>query len=107
MREHYIETINTGFFIIKNNKNLKYIISFFKNVLFTLLNRDKKTMELGDQTIINEMLNNINFDRIPNEFIVYGRTIFDNNKSLVHHAVYCKTIDEKIEQINFIKSFFD
>lgn len=107
MREHYIETINTGFFIIKNNKNIKYIISFFKNVLFTLLNRDKKTMELGDQTIINEMLNNINFDRIPNEFIVYGRTIFDNNKSLVHHAVYCKTIDEKIEQINFIKSFFD
>jgi hypothetical protein len=107
MREHNIELVNTGFFIIKNNKNLKYIISFFKSVLFTLLNRNIKTMELGDQTIINEMLNNINFDRIPNDFIVYGRTIYNNNKSLVHHAVYCKSVDEKIEQINFIKSFFE
>jgi SAM-dependent methyltransferase len=107
MREHTSELVNTGFFIIKNNKNIKYIITFFKNVLFNLLNREKRTMELGDQTIINEMLHNINYDFIPNEYIVYGRTIFNINQSLVHHAVYCKTIDEKLEQINFIKTFFE
>ena len=106
MREHTSELVNTGFFIIKNNKNIKYIITFFKNVLFNLLNREKRTMELGDQTIINEMLHNINYDFIPNDYIIYATTIYNNSKSLIHHAVYCKSVDEKITQINFIKSMF-
>lgn len=106
MREHTSELVNTGFFIIKNNKNIKYIITFFKTVLFNLLNREKRTMELGDQTIINEMLHNINYDFIPNDYIIYATTIYNNSKSLIHHAVYCKSVDEKITQINFIKSMF-
>jgi hypothetical protein len=105
-REGVQDSVNTGFFIIKNNRNIKYIISFFKNVLFNLLNREKGTMELGIQTIINEMLHNINYDFIPNDYIVYGTTIYNNNKSLIHHAVNCKSIDEKITQIIFIKSYF-
>jgi SAM-dependent methyltransferase len=100
------QTVNAGFYIIKNNINIKYIISFFKNVLFILSSRDKKTMELGDQTIINEMLYAINYDHIPLEFIIYGTIIYNNNKSLIHHAVCCKTKDEKITQINLIKSMF-
>jgi hypothetical protein len=100
------QTVNAGFYIIKNNLNIKYIISFFKNVLFILSNRDKKSMELGDQTIINEMLYAINYDNIPLDFIIYGTIIYNNNKSLIHHAVCCKTKDEKINQIKFIKNVF-
>jgi len=100
------QTVNAGFYIIKNNINIKYIISFFKNVLFILSSRDKKTMELGDKTIINEMLYAINYDHIPLEFIISGTIIYNNNKSLIHHAVCCKTKDEKITQINLIKSMF-
>lgn len=106
MREHTSSCVNTGFFIIKNNQNIKYIVSFFKNVLFTLMNREKRTMDLGDQTIINEMLHNINYDCIPNDYIVYATTIYNNSKSLIHHAVYCKSIDEKKDQITFIKNIF-
>jgi hypothetical protein len=106
MRDSAREDVNTGFFIIKNNKNLKYIVSFFKNVLHSLINREKRTMDLGDQTIINELKNNINFDFIPDQYIVFGTKIYDMSKSLVHHSVYCKTNDEKINQMNFIKSTF-
>ena len=106
MRDSAREDVNTGFFIIKNNRNLKYIINFFKTVLFSLFNREKRTIELGDQTIINELKNNINYDFIPDEYIVFGTKIYDMNKSLIHHSVYCKTIDEKINQMNFIKSTF-
>ena len=70
------------------------------------MNREKRTMDLGDQTIINEMLHNINYDCIPNDYIVYATTIYNNSKSLIHHAVYCKSIDEKKDQITFIKNIF-
>lgn len=100
------QTVNAGFYIIKNNINIKYIISFFKNVLFILSNRDKKSMELGDQTIINEMLYAINYDHIPLDFIIYGTIIYNNDKSLIHHAVCCKSKEEKINQIKFIKDVF-
>jgi len=106
MRQGIQDSVNTGFFIIKNNRNIKYIINFFKNVLFNLLNREKGTVQHGDQTIINEMLNNINYDFIPNDYIVYATTIYNNSKSLIHHAVNCKSVDEKITQIIFIKSMF-
>lgn len=100
------KTVNSGFYIIKNNLNIRYIISFFKNVLTALLNRDKKTMELGDQTIINEMLIHINYQHIPIDFVVYGTQIYNHEKSLFHHAVLCKSIDEKVNQINYIQNRF-
>lgn len=99
-------TVNSGFYIIKNNMNIRYIIGFFKNVLFTLLNRNKKTMELGDQTIINELLYSVNYQHIPVDFVVFGTQICNHQKSLIHHAVFCKTIDEKVDQINYIRNMF-
>jgi hypothetical protein len=106
MRENTYDIVNAGFFIIKKNKNIKYIISFFKFLLNNLLNREKQTIPCSIQTVINELLNNINYDYIPNEFVVYGDIIFNSSKSLFHHAVKCNSLNEKNQQINYIKSFF-
>ena len=106
MRENTYDLVNTGFFIIKINKNIKYIISFFKFLLNNLLHREKQTIPFSIQTVINEIINNINYDYIPNEYVVYGDNIFNSSKSLFHHAVKCNSLIEKNEQINFIKSFF-
>ena len=106
MRENTYDIVNAGFFIIKKNKNIKYIINFFKFLLNNLLHREKQTIPCSIQTVINELLNNVNYDYIPNEFVVYGDIIFNSSKSLFHHAVKCNNLDEKNKQINYIKNFF-
>lgn len=106
MRENLSNDVNTGFFIIKNNDNINNIIKFFIKVLDTIDKTKKEHMPLGDQTIINNLKNEINYDYIPNNYVIFGTNIFNKKKSLFHHAVCCKNIDEKIKQINIIKNKF-
>jgi len=106
MREGVSEDVNSGFFIIKNNSNLTYNINFFIRVLLTIDRTEKKNMPLGDQTVINSLKNNINYGFIPNDYVVFGNTIYNKDKSLFHHAVCCRDIDDKIEQINIVKTHF-
>jgi len=63
-------------------------------------------MPFGDQTIINNLKHIINYGFIPNDYVVFGSTIFNINKSLFHHAVGCIDVDDKIIQINKIKMAF-
>jgi len=104
MRENISNDVNSGFFIIKNNSNIYDIINFFNKVYYELQNTRIEEMRLGDQTIINNLKNEINYDYIPNEYTIFGENIFDKNKSLFHHAVCCMDTDDKIKQINVIKT---
>jgi hypothetical protein len=96
--------VNSGFFVIKNNSNIKNIIYFFIEVLNTMDITTKNNMPFGDQSIINNLKHTINYGFIPNDYIILGKEINNKNKSLFHHAVCCKDVDDKILQINYIKS---
>lgn len=106
MRENISDDVNSGFFIIKNNNNIKNIITFFTEVLETMNITSKESMPLGDQSIINNLKHKINYGFIPNDYVIFGRNIYNKNKSLFHHAVCCKDVDDKISQINDIKLLF-
>ena len=106
MRENTSNDVNSGFFIIKNNDNIKNIINFFIEVLENFDKTDKKKMPFGDQSIINNLKNKINYSFIPNDYVIFGTTIYNKNKSLFHHAVCCRNVDDKILQINEIKKNF-
>jgi hypothetical protein len=107
MRESTTLDLNTGFFIIKNNINLANIRLFFNEIYSVMIKETKNNMPLGDQTIINRLKHKINFGYIPNEYVIFGTNIFDKNKSLIHHAVCCVDIPDKIKQIDYIKSKFN
>jgi hypothetical protein len=106
MREYLSDNVNSGFFIIKNNYNITNIINFFIEVLQTIDTTEKVKMPAGDQSIINNLKNKINYGFIPNDYVVFGSNIFNINKSLFHHAVCCRDVDDKIKQINQIKMAF-
>jgi hypothetical protein len=106
MRENLSNDVNSGFFIIKNNDNITNIINFFIKVLQTIDTIEKVKMPFGDQSIINNLKNTINYGFIPNDYVVFGSTIYNINKSLFHHAVCCRDVDDKIKQINHIKNEF-
>jgi hypothetical protein len=109
MRENTSSNVNSGFFIIKNNNignNIGNIIDFFCEVLRTIDTTDRRRMPLGDQSIINNLKNQLNYGFIPNDYVVFGNTIFNKDKALFHHAVCCRDVDGKIQQINDIKSSF-
>tara|TARA_Y100000591_G_C21820135_1_gene693177 strand:- start:578 stop:1375 length:798 start_codon:yes stop_codon:yes gene_type:complete len=107
MRENTSNQVNTGFFIIKNNENIQDIISFFKGVVEILDNSNKEDIPFGDQSIINDKLSNINYGVIPNDYVVWGSQIYNKEKSLFHHAVCATDVNDKILQINDIKSHFN
>lgn len=104
MRNGTHEILNSGFFIIKNNNNLKNIITFFTDVVDIMNKKKKNQLPFGDQTVINENKKQIMYDYIPNDYVVFGTTIFNKSKSLMHHATSCRDVDDKIKQINLIFS---
>jgi len=110
MREGTSNEVNSGFFIIKNNNNINNIKNFFVQVLNIFDISEKKDIPFGDQTIINNLLSkrlsNINYDYIPNDYVIFGKHIFNKKKSLFHHAIGCIDIEDKLLQINYIKSLF-
>ncbi len=107
MREGITHDVNSGFFIIKNNDNIINIIKFFTEVLQIIDITEKLNMPFGDQSIINNLKNKINYDFIPNDYVIYGTTIYNNNKSLLHHAICTIDVDDKIVQINQINQHFN
>ena len=107
MRENTSDDINSGLFIIKNNNNIKNIINFFVEVVKTFDINEKTEMPFGDQSIINKLKNKINYGFIPNDYVVFGTSIYNSKKSLFHHAIGCRDIDDKIIQINQIKKSFE
>jgi hypothetical protein len=106
MRESDSDKVNSGLFMIKNNNNIKNIINFFIEVLHTIDITDKNNMPDGDQSIINLLKNNINYGFIPNDYVIFGEDIYDKKKSLFHHAICCRDVDDKISQINMMRKYY-
>ena len=102
MREGSSNDVNSGFFIIKNNHYLPNIVFFFKHICNIFLNTPQKNMPFGDQTIINNHKNIIEYDFIPNEYVIWGKNTL-KPQSLLHHAVGCKDVKSKLEQIQEIQ----
>jgi len=103
MREGSTSDVNGGFYIIKNNNKLTTIIEFFEKVIFNFKQRSNSSMKFGDQTIINELKSELNFDYIPNDYVIFGTDIYNVNKALVHHAVRCTNVDQKLDQIRKVQ----
>jgi len=106
MRESDSDKVNSGLFMIKNNNNIKNIINFFIEVLDRIDITDKNNMPDGDQSIINLLKNNINYGFIPNDYVIFGEDIYDKKKSLFHHAICCRDVDDKISQINMMRKHY-
>jgi len=105
MRENTSNNVNGGFFIIKN-RYINTSISFLEEVYNDLLTKKKSELPMLEQQLINEKKNKINYDYIPNEYVIFGNIAYNPNKSLFHHAVCCNDVSDKLEQINLVKSFF-
>jgi len=106
MEEIYINEndVNSGFFIILNNPStIPGLIQFFQKVSETMQQSESNKMPFGDQSIINQFKYEINFGYIPNDYVIYGTVIFNPQKSLIHHAVCCPNLEQKIDQINWIQ----
>jgi hypothetical protein len=107
MREELTTDVNTGFYIIKNNDYIDNIIRFFQKIIMLNKITPKFKAPLADQTIINNNKHTIEFDYIPNEYIVWGKRIFNKKKAIIHHAVCTRNIDEKLEQLAIISSIIN
>ena len=79
MRENTSNDVNSGFFIIKNNDNITNIINFFVKYYKHLIHLKRKHA-FGDQSVINTLKSNLNYDFIPNDYVVCGTVIFNSNK---------------------------
>jgi hypothetical protein len=98
MQDEGFDNVNSGFFVIKKNY-IEEAIAFFKEVYITMGITKKSDMQFGDQTIINNLKHKINYGLIPNEYVIYGKTIYNKKKALFHHAVSVGSIKGKIKQI--------
>jgi hypothetical protein len=107
MREGDSSDVNTGFFIIKNNDRLPNMISFFTRVVEIMSTSTKKDMEFGDQTIINRMKQELEYECIPNDYVAFGKHIYNVDHVLFHHAVCCYTIQQKLVQMEEVKKNID
>jgi hypothetical protein len=105
MRENISKDVNGGFFIIKN-RYIEKTISFLEEVYNELLIKKKHELPMLEQQLINEKKSKINYDYIPNEYVIFGESIYNKNKSLFHHAVCCNDVGDKLNQIKIIKSYF-
>jgi len=104
--KEYASDVNTGFVIIKNNENIDNIIHFYEEAIHLFQNSSKLTNKYGDQSVVNRIKHKIRYGFIPNEYVIWGEKIYNKHKSLFHHAVCCKDVDDKIVQINKIQSAF-
>jgi len=98
--------INTGFFIIKNNLYLHKIIIFLNDIYNSLIEKELKDINCGDQYYINMFKYTINFGYIPNDCVIWATRIWVKNKSIIHHPVCCPNVLVKKQQIGSIKRSF-
>jgi hypothetical protein len=98
-------TVNSGFYIIKNNENINTIIDFFNNVVDEMMNNND--IESEDQVVINKLKHTVNFGYIPREYIVLGINVDDKEKVILHHAVGDCFISGKVNQMIYIKNLID
>ena len=103
MREGMLDGINTGFSIIKQSY-VENMIKIYDDVLNIMKKTPRVEMPLGDQTIINNIKEKINFNYIPYNFVVFGWTIYNKKTALFHHSIGSNNTKGKLNQIHSIKN---
>ena len=100
MAENTRNEFNGGFVILKNTQNIR---DLYKTVYERIL---VKEYPFGDQTVLNDILpkSNIKNEKIPREYVIWGESIYDKNKSIFHHAVCVTNIEGKIKQMSNVRS---
>jgi hypothetical protein len=101
MRENTTDAVNGGFFIIKN-QNIEKTIAFLTDIYAELITKTQAQLPMLEQQLINENLSKLSFNYIPNEYVIFGTTIYDKKSALFHHAVCCNDVDGKLKQISSI-----
>ena len=105
MNEKNTKDVNGGFYIICN-KNLDKTIAFLTDIYNEMIITPFEKMPFGEQTLINNKRHLLNYGMIPNKYVIWSRTIYDNKSSLIHHAVNTNDINDKWEQITEIIRYF-
>ena len=106
MNENNSNDVNGGFYIICN-KNLDKTIEFLTEIYNEMIITPFDKMPFGEQTLINNAKHKLNYEMIPNKYVIWSRTIYDYKSSLIHHAVFTKDISDKWEQMTEIIRYFE
>ena len=107
MREGLTEEVNGGFYIICN-RNIDSTINFLNEVYEEMIKTPYSQMELGDQTIINKKIIGMKrIGKIPIEYVVWGKDIYDHNRALIHHAVQTSGTSEKKAQMKKVNDYLE
>lgn len=94
MREGKVEQVNGGFYAVKNSSLVRKALSS------AIQYCDKKTT-FADQDFFNGVefkTSGIKWDYIDYNLVAWAELIFNRRKTLFHHAVCTKNIEEKIKQ---------
>ncbi len=102
MRENGMADANGGFFIIKND-NILDVIAWLQHVYDELLRRPRKDLPMLEQQLINETKHIIRYEFIPDEYVIWGKRIYNPDRALFHHAVCCYDTGDKLCQIGQVK----
>jgi hypothetical protein len=94
MREHTTDQVNGGFYFVRNCEAVK-------GLLTEALDSCTPEFSHGDQTFFNQNLKDrIAYEFFPSEMMGWGWEPFKTDSALFHHAVGCKTVQEKLTQQN-------
>lgn len=92
MRENTGDDVNGGFYFVKNSGKVR---DYLKDAMRSCDDR----LPFADQTFLNTTIKQrMNYQYIPNEYVVCGGYIHTPKDALFHHAVGCADVPQKLEQ---------
>lgn len=101
-KEQKNEGINTGFMLIKNNKN---VISFWKKILLDLKNHPSGVF-INEQKLANDYKDDLKWNVFDDKIWNWSQGGLKKN-ILLHHANCVITIEDKEKQMEFVKNFIN
>lgn len=95
-----------GFYLIKKNR-LQRAINFLSLVKNELENTPEEKMKYADQTIIKKMQDKIKFTLLPDKYCQFAGFVNIEHKDsyLFHHAINACNIQEKLNQMRFVRNW--
>lgn len=90
MQENTRQEVNGGFYFVRNSPRVRQFLR--EAAASTALKTPFADQEFfnADTTLTKQF--------IPNRFVAWGMEVFDRGQCLLHHAVCCATVDQKIDQ---------
>lgn len=97
MEEDDIQKPNGGFMVLKNSPKIRRLIE-------NMLEGTAKKLPLADQSILYRDIPYVKHQYIDRDLVAWGTKMKNPQKVLFHHAVCCRTVEEKLSQQELIKS---